>query len=56
LATGRHDVERLGQALLSYPIDRVYTGNCTGPKAYRVLEEVMGDRLAPFPVGTVIEA
>ena len=31
-----------------------YTGHCTGPGPYRLLKEVMGDRLQPLSAGSVV--
>ena len=47
----KEDIEAIGQALLSYPIDKLYTGHCTGMKAYGLLKGVLGDRLEYFPTG-----
>lgn len=55
MAGGRAGVAALGRQLLTYPIDRVYTGHCTGLKAYRILKEVMGERLAYFAAGDQVE-
>jgi 7,8-dihydropterin-6-yl-methyl-4-(beta-D-ribofuranosyl)aminobenzene 5'-phosphate synthase len=55
MAGSRSEVEELGRALNSYPIERIYTGHCTGQKAYRILSEVMGEKLAYLPTGSVIE-
>ena len=55
LATSRGEVMRLGEAILGLPIDVVYTGHCTGDKGFRILKEVLGDRLLPFPTGARVE-
>lgn len=51
MAASRSQVRTMGKELLKYPVERVYTGHCTGKKAYRVLKEVMGQRLEYFPTG-----
>lgn len=51
MAGSKNDVEELGRAILKYPIEKVYTGHCTGIKAYRVLKEVMGTKLEYFATG-----
>jgi 7,8-dihydropterin-6-yl-methyl-4-(beta-D-ribofuranosyl)aminobenzene 5'-phosphate synthase len=51
MAGSKNDVEELGQAILKYPIEKVYTGHCTGIKAYRILKEVMGAKLEYFAAG-----
>lgn len=55
MAGGRRGVQALGKRLAALPIDRFYTGHCTGSRAYRVLEEVLGDRLSPLATGLRIE-
>lgn len=55
MAASRAEVRTLAGRILDVPVERVYTGHCTGKRAYGVLQEVMGDRLAAFPTGTVIE-
>jgi len=47
----KKDIEAIGQTLLSYPIDKLYTGHCTGMKAYGLLKDVLGDRLEYLPTG-----
>ncbi|NRD72827.1 MBL fold metallo-hydrolase [Shewanella sp. VB17] len=47
----KKDIEAMGEILLSYPIDKLYTGHCTGMKAYGILKKVLGDRLEYLPTG-----
>ncbi len=47
----KKDIESIGQDLLHYPIDKLYTGHCTGMKAYGILKSVLGDRLEYLPTG-----
>lgn len=47
-------VRELGQALLAYPVERYFTGHCTGAKGYAVLKEVMKDRLDTMSTGKVL--
>lgn len=51
----RDTVKNIGRRLLDYPIGRVYSGHCTGQKAFGVLKSVMGDELDAFPTGSVLE-
>jgi 7,8-dihydropterin-6-yl-methyl-4-(beta-D-ribofuranosyl)aminobenzene 5'-phosphate synthase len=51
MAGSKGDIEELGKAILKYPIEKVYTGHCTGIKAYRILKEVMGAKLEYFAAG-----
>jgi 7,8-dihydropterin-6-yl-methyl-4-(beta-D-ribofuranosyl)aminobenzene 5'-phosphate synthase len=55
MAGSRSDVEALGQAIMKYPIGKVYTGHCTGSKAYGILKEVMGEKLEYFATGCRVE-
>jgi 7,8-dihydropterin-6-yl-methyl-4-(beta-D-ribofuranosyl)aminobenzene 5'-phosphate synthase len=55
MAASRDQVRAMASHILDIPVGQVYTGHCTGAKAFRVLGEVMGDRLRPFPTGTVVE-
>lgn len=50
----KQDIKDLGLALLQYPIDKLYTGHCTGKKAYGLLKEVLGERLEAIPTGSCI--
>ncbi|KAB7681708.1 MBL fold metallo-hydrolase [Plesiomonas shigelloides] len=47
----KQDIKDLGLALLQYPIDKLYTGHCTGKKAYALLKEILRDRLEEIPTG-----
>ena len=49
------EVRLLGEKLCRLPVDKFYTGHCTGGKAYSVLKEVLGDRLDCLVTGRVIE-
>jgi 7,8-dihydropterin-6-yl-methyl-4-(beta-D-ribofuranosyl)aminobenzene 5'-phosphate synthase len=55
MAGSKADVEELGNAILSYPIEKIYTGHCTGIKAYRILKEVLGAKLEYFATGDKTE-
>ena len=41
----------VADALLEQGVERVYTGHCTGPAAFAVLKERLGDRLSPLSTG-----
>lgn len=47
----KDDIRALGRAMSEYPIDKFYTGHCTGMKAYGLLKELLGDRLEHLPTG-----
>lgn len=54
MAGSKRSVSEIGRALLDFPIEQVFTGHCTGMKAYRVLKEVMAEKLQYFPTGSEI--
>jgi 7,8-dihydropterin-6-yl-methyl-4-(beta-D-ribofuranosyl)aminobenzene 5'-phosphate synthase len=55
MAGSKDDIEELGKVIQKYPIEKVYTGHCTGLKAYRILKEVMGAKLEYFATGAKAE-
>jgi 7,8-dihydropterin-6-yl-methyl-4-(beta-D-ribofuranosyl)aminobenzene 5'-phosphate synthase len=55
MAASRGEVEEIGRRILSVVAGTVYSGHCTGDKAFRVLKGVMGDTLQHFPTGSSVE-
>ncbi len=55
MAAPREEVEAIGWKLLELTAGPVYTGHCTGRKAYGVLAGVMGSSLRPFSTGTSVD-
>ncbi len=55
MADRKGDVQDLARALLRYPVERAYTGHCTGKKAFGVLKAVMGERIAQMRTGSCFE-
>lgn len=54
----RESVEQirlLGERLCSMQVGTLYTGHCTGTKAFPILKEVLGDRLQLLVTGKIIE-
>lgn len=51
----KREIEDVGMKILGYSIGQIYAGHCTGQKAFKVLKNVMGDRLEPLHTGMVIE-
>lgn len=47
----REEIASVGYDLLKYPIDKLYTGHCTGTKAFAILKGVLKDRLEHLPTG-----
>jgi len=54
MAGSKRSVREIGDALLDFPIDQVFTGHCTGIKGYRVLKGVMAEKLQSFSTGSEI--
>lgn len=54
MAMSRTEVGKIGEKLLQMSLGMVFTGHCTGNKAYGVLKEVMGDKLQYFSTGDVL--
>lgn len=52
--TGESEVRALGKRLLELGIENIYTGHCTGKKAYYILKEELGDRIKQMETGMVI--
>jgi 7,8-dihydropterin-6-yl-methyl-4-(beta-D-ribofuranosyl)aminobenzene 5'-phosphate synthase len=55
MAASRREVEKIGEEIRQRVEGPVFTGHCTGRKAYPILEEVIGDRLSLFPTGARAE-
>lgn len=55
MAGSKKDIEELGDALVQYPVEKFYTGHCTGAKAYGILKGVMGPKLEYFATGSQVE-
>ena len=54
MAESRTGVEYTGRRLMEYPIGKIYTGHCTGRRAYPLLREVMGDKVDYFVTGSTV--
>jgi 7,8-dihydropterin-6-yl-methyl-4-(beta-D-ribofuranosyl)aminobenzene 5'-phosphate synthase len=55
MAGRKRDVEDLASRVLAYPVGMTYTGHCTGERAFRVLQSVMGGRIADIRTGSGFE-
>ncbi len=53
MSAGRGEVKRIARRILERVTGPVYTGHCTGEKAFAVLQGVMGERLRDFPTGAI---
>ncbi len=50
------EVRALADRIKKTGIEKIYTGHCTGEKAFRILKDELGDRAEQLHVGLVIEA
>lgn len=48
------EVRRLGEQLLEMKVQNIYTGHCTGTRAFPILKEILGERLHPLASGTEV--
>jgi 7,8-dihydropterin-6-yl-methyl-4-(beta-D-ribofuranosyl)aminobenzene 5'-phosphate synthase len=55
LGESKESITRVGKTLLDYEIDKTYTCHCTGMKPYKILKEVMKDKLEYFCTGMQVE-
>jgi len=55
LIDGQMEIESIGQQILRYPIQKIYTGHCTAAKAFRVLKKSLREKLDSFSTGRIIE-
>lgn len=49
------DVRAFAERLRELDVQRIYTGHCTGDRAYAILHEVLGDRVQQMHCGMIIE-
>ena len=49
------EVESIGRTIVGLTDGTIYTGHCTGARAFGVLAGVMGEALRPFPTGSSVE-
>lgn len=52
MAGTKSEVRSLARSMLDYPIEKTYTGHCTGTPAFKVLKSVMGERLIDISTGS----
>jgi 7,8-dihydropterin-6-yl-methyl-4-(beta-D-ribofuranosyl)aminobenzene 5'-phosphate synthase len=55
MAATRAEVTELGREILERVTGPVFTGHCTGAKAFPILQDAMGPRLNLFPTGATAE-
>jgi 7,8-dihydropterin-6-yl-methyl-4-(beta-D-ribofuranosyl)aminobenzene 5'-phosphate synthase len=55
MAESKSEIQNIARKILDYPVQSIYTGHCTGQKAYAVLKSVLGEKLQHLHTGTIIE-
>jgi 7,8-dihydropterin-6-yl-methyl-4-(beta-D-ribofuranosyl)aminobenzene 5'-phosphate synthase len=55
MAASPSEVREIGRMVMDRVEGTVYSGHCTGEKAYSVLAGVMGETLKPVRTGTIVE-
>lgn len=53
--SSEEEIRRMAEVLKESSLQLIVTGHCTGDKAYKILKEILGDRLSQLSVGRVIE-
>ncbi len=53
--SNEEEIRRMAEILKESSLQLIVTGHCTGDKAYKILKNVLGDRLSQLSVGKVIE-
>jgi 7,8-dihydropterin-6-yl-methyl-4-(beta-D-ribofuranosyl)aminobenzene 5'-phosphate synthase len=54
IAGSREEARGIGTRVLEYPLERVYTGHCTGSHAFKVLKGSMGKKLEYLATGRTV--
>lgn len=53
MAGSRAEVRDIGAEMAKLVSGEIYSCHCTGPRAFKVLRDVVGERLRPLPTGSV---
>lgn len=54
LSEPKESVRALGQELLQSPVEKFYTCHCTGSKGFKILKDMIGERLVYFSAGSAV--
>ncbi len=54
LSASRDEINAIAEEIIGENIEKVYTGHCTGKKAYKELKSILGDRINYIKTGTDI--
>jgi 7,8-dihydropterin-6-yl-methyl-4-(beta-D-ribofuranosyl)aminobenzene 5'-phosphate synthase len=55
MAESQESVTKVAEIFQKLPVDKIYSGHCTGKKAYDVLKTVLKHKLEPFRAGSVVQ-
>jgi len=55
MAESKSEIRNIARKMLDYPVQTIYTGHCTGQKAYAVLKSMLGEKLQHFHTGAILE-
>ena len=53
---GETEIRQLAEKIKATGVKKIYTGHCTGGRAFRILQQELGDMVEQLKVGLVIEA
>jgi 7,8-dihydropterin-6-yl-methyl-4-(beta-D-ribofuranosyl)aminobenzene 5'-phosphate synthase len=55
MAESKSEIQKIAGKMLDYQVQTIYTGHCTGQKAYSVLKGVLGEKLQHLHTGAILE-
>ena len=53
---GETEIRQLAEKIKATGVKKINTGHCTGGRAFRILQQELGDMVEQLKVGLVIEA
>lgn len=54
LSASKNEIDILAKKIIDENIEKIYTGHCTGKKAYKKLKNVLGDKINYISTGTKV--
>ena len=54
LSASQNEIDILTKKIIDENIEKIYTGHCTGEKAYKKLKDILGDKIEYLSTGTKI--
>ena len=55
MAESEETVANIANIFQTLPVEKIYTGHCTGNEAFRILENILKHKLAPFKTGSIFQ-